>query len=1650
MAIVMAVGILPISNSGLIVNAHGNTFGLPVENLNTKITCDINGYANHNGYDLGVPVGTGLYSMFSGTAVYYQRYVKSTGKSASYGNYVVVTSDDGIYKSYYCHLSSFNGFSLNSSIISCQNHPSSWSSATCAEIIVGEKPVSAGELLGYSGSTGNSTGPHCHIGLKVNNSFVNPDDYISFSYSATSLNSEELLSHNIGYYITNTSALNLRSGPSIGYNTILTIPYSTIVNVSETSSNWGKVIYNGKVGWICLDYATKIDDNYMSMSKMTTSESGIEFIKNQEGFRAEQYWDNNQYSIGYGSYTYNGEYPNGITEEQADLLLRSQIVKYENALRNFLISNGITLSPPQYDALVSFSYNLGANVWKSDWVILDMLRNGAENYSEAEIKSIFSRYAAVTETINGEKIKTRSKGLLARREREAILFISGMNSTKTATSAPQIISPVFENGSFPANESVLFSWTIVPGAENYSVSVKRLDGEPATEDNANENGVNIGGYFNYKTNETSVTVLASDFTAGSWYKFAVGAEFADGTSKWTFTYIKAVADTLSQVEIASPNNFSTFASGDDISFIWDTVSDADYYRYVLKELYSYPEDGNDNEAGEIIKDAKIFDNNPVNFNSEWFKVGTWYKFAVGAYTNEGISSPWDVVYFCVTDRYVETTGIDINRTSADIYEGNTVKLSAVVYPYHASDTSVTWSSADSSIASVDSDGKVTAIKSGKTVITAKTVDGYTASCDIKVLLAAANYYTVTYDANGGTVSPVSEKVEVDDFVILPTPTKEIKITFDANGGMNAPADLLSNVEFFGWRKNGTGTQKKAGAIFTPSADCTMVANWDSSAKFIIPDEAPTRTGYKFLYWKVNGASTSTFIPGQAVYFRESLELLAVWEKDDSKVYVTGVTLSESDITIPLNGEKQLSVSVTPLNADNQKVVWTSSDTAVATVSQSGLVTAISAGTSTICVTTEDGNLSSYCDVIVSGGEAKYLKFADKEKHFVLPDDEGEVIPSTQIDILTNIDSNIIWSVDNEQVAEITNSNSSYCMVLPVGAGTTTLKASVVCDGKTYYDECEIDVTGGAEKYFILSNDAVEFDFSAVEAGDPLPGITVSLNTNVAGTVTWSVSDPTVAKISNYSTDYCVIQAVNPGKTTLTVSATENGKTFSRECEINVIGRSDEYNVYISADYIELEASETGEPFGGDQSGELIIRSEPSDADIRIYVEDSTIAISGYEKRRGEDFYRATVDAVSPGETNLVAEVVYNGVTYSAKSKIKVLSPSSYGVYISESNIELEGTSEDFGFNGEESDEIIICAVPVDCVVNIYTENSSVANVGYIKKVGEDFYRASVMGLDSGETNLVAEITYGGITYSSKCKIKVVAPDVAEPVTYTISFVSNGGSSVNPITAEEGSVISAPANPTKTGYTFAGWTDVNGNSVFVPSTMPSCNVTYYAKWAVNSYTVTWVVDGESSEEAYKFGATIIEPTEPVKDGYEFEGWTPAIPDTMPAYDLTFTAVWEEIISNTCPYCNEPFASEAECNSHMVNCPSKPVTPPAEDDNQVTIVVRNPSTTTISYGDAIILHADVTGTLPAGAKIKWESSNGNFVMDVSADGTTCKISPSSKGDTTFTVSVVDANENVISSDEQVMTSKAGFFDKIIAFFKKLFGLTKTIPQIYKGIF
>lgn len=126
--------------------------------------------------------------------------------------------------------------------------------------------------------------------------------------------------------------------------------------------------------------------------------------------------------------------------------------------------------------------------------------------------------------------------------------------------------------------------------------------------------------------------------------------------------------------------------------------------------------------------------------------------------------------------------------------------------------------------------------------------------------------------------------------------------------------------------------------------------------------------------------------------------------------------------------------------------------------------------------------------------------------------------------------------------------------------------------------------------------------------------------------------------------------------------------------------------------------------------------------------------------------------------------------------------------------------------------------------------------------------------------------------------------------YTITFVTDGGTAVAPITQDYGTAVTAPAAPTKVGYTFAGWDKA------IPETIPAEDMTITAKWTVNQYTITFNTDGGSDVApiTQDYGTAVAAPAAPTKAGYSFAGWykdgVAYTFTTMPAEDITLTAKW----------------------------------------------------------------------------------------------------------------------------------------------------------------
>ena len=147
---------------------------------------------------------------------------------------------------------------------------------------------------------------------------------------------------------------------------------------------------------------------------LKTSEQGVQFIKSQEGFSAHRHWDYSQYSIGYGTACGAGDYPGGISVEQADGLLRKKLAEIEKSLNAYIIKNNLPFSVAQFDALMSFTYNVGTS-WMFSSRLSKLLVSG--QFTEAEFASAVGVWCHAGSRVNS--------GLVDRRIREIQLFLYG-------------------------------------------------------------------------------------------------------------------------------------------------------------------------------------------------------------------------------------------------------------------------------------------------------------------------------------------------------------------------------------------------------------------------------------------------------------------------------------------------------------------------------------------------------------------------------------------------------------------------------------------------------------------------------------------------------------------------------------------------------------------------------------------------------------------------------------------------------------------------------------------------------------------------------------------------------------------------------------------------------------------------------------------------------------------------------------------------------------------------------------------------------------------------------------------------------------------------------------------------------------------------
>lgn len=310
--------------------------------------------------------------------------------------------------------------------------------------------------------------------------------------------------------------------------------------------------------------------------------------------------------------------------------------------------------------------------------------------------------------------------------------------------------------------------------------------------------------------------------------------------------------------------------------------------------------------------------------------------AITVITNDGgFKATCDVT---VNKKVIAVTGVVLGKTELTLVEGEEEKLAVAVTPENATDKSVVWESSNKSAAAVSQDGLVTAVEEGKATITVKTNDGgFSASCEVTVK------------------------------------KKVIAVT-----GVKLSAASMTLRE---------GDRGKLTVTVEPANATNKNVKWWTSDLDIV--SVGSTLGGSTGYVEARKAGTATVtVKTEDGEFSASCEITV----EKKEVPVTGIALEQSSLLLPVGNTYALKAHVQPSNATDQDIKWGSSNGGVATVDQTGKVTAVAAGTVDILATL--AGKFARCTVQVDN-----VKLSMKNSSYM-------ILPrSKPINIESNIDAN---------------------------------------------------------------------------------------------------------------------------------------------------------------------------------------------------------------------------------------------------------------------------------------------------------------------------------------------------------------------------------------------------------------------------------------------------------------------------------------------------------------------------------------------------------------------------------------------------------------------------------------------------------------------
>ncbi len=517
---------------------------------------------------------------------------------------------------------------------------------------------------------------------------------------------------------------------------------------------------------------------------------------------------------------------------------------------------------------------------------------------------------------------------------------------------------------------------------------------------------------------------------------------------------------------------------------------------------------------------------------------------------------------------VAVTGIKLDKTTCTIEKGKTQTLTATVTPSNATNKTITWTTSDSSVATV-SGGRITAKNTGTATITAKTSNGKTATCKVTVKNPAVLAAGIKLDKTSTTLGK-GETITLNA-TITPTNTTNKSVTWTTS---NSSVATVSGGKITA-KNNGTTTiTAKTSNGKTATCKVTVISEikpvqielnntealiYKGKTKNLKATVYPTEAADKAVTWTTSNSKVATVSAGKITGIDYGTATITAKTSNGKtatcKVTVlveeTGISLNKSAVSMDKGKTLTLTATVQPANAYFKEITWSSSDEAVATV-EDGKIVAKALGTTTITAETHN-HIKATCKVTVKNPEITATKITLNKTSLTLGKGESMTV-TAEIEPTNTTNKSVTWTTSNSSVATVSGGK-----ITAKNNGTATITAKT-SNGKTA--ACKVTVKNAPAKITLTKG------VLTIGVGEKY-----SLGSNVnsgagCATRTYRTSNSSVVKMTktNWTGEFV---GVKPGVAYVTVR-TYNGKEHS--CKVTV--KAAPKSVTISKKTLTLKVGQT--------------------------------------------------------------------------------------------------------------------------------------------------------------------------------------------------------------------------------------------------------------------------------------------------------------------------------------------------------------------------------------------------------------------------------------------------------------------------------------------